>query len=285
MGAMRPDQHFIPNSKIKIRSLELNQYLGISRFKDYINATTAEFNIEINPQLGAQIKLPFMAVSGPLGTNKGLGDISISSTYVVHSDNKSQFNFSIGTKIPTNDANAKNGEASLPMYYQSSLGTLDFITGISYIRNGWLLATGYQHVLINNNENNFFWGPWKELGLFEEAQLYHSSIGLQRGEDVMFRIEKNFHFSKFNFYIGLLDVWRLNLDKVISPKTREIIYAEHDKGSSKGHALTLLSGIGYNLNVHSTIKFLLGNRLIKRHFNPDGLSRECVISTSYVFKF
>ena len=285
MGAMRPDQHFEPNNKIKLRSLELNQYLGISRFNDIIHATTIDFNVEISKKLGAQIKIPYMAIDGPLGKNHGFGDISFSSTYTLYSSEKGQVNYTIGGKAPTNKANAKRDDASLPMYYQTSLGTIDFVSGISFITKGWLFATGYQRVIADYNENNFSWSPWGSMGLLEEAQQYHSSINLQRNQDIMFRVEKNFHFSKFNFHIGLLDIIRLGEDKVDSPSTGEQVLVEDENGTSKGHAVTLLYGIGYNLNVHSSLKFLMGNRLIKRHYNADGLSRECVISTSYVIKF
>jgi hypothetical protein len=290
MGAMRSDQTHGKRLNVKLRSFELNQYLGISRFNDLIHATTAEFNISFTDRLGAQIKLPYMFINGPLGNNNGFGDISISGTYAVVNNEQYQIAASLGAKIPTNRANTQleNG-AHLPMYYQTSLGTYDLVAGVSIKSKKWLFATGYQQVLVDNNENNFFWGPYRELGLFEESQQYNSSIDLERGRDVMFRIERNFRFAKFNAFIGLLDVWRLNRDRIIKPDTRnttrEYIEVEHEEGTSAGHALTLLYGIGYHFSTKSTLKLLVGNRLVKRHVNPDGLSREVVISTGYVFKF
>lgn len=286
MGAMRPDQHFGNKTKIRLKSFEISQYMGISRFQDVINSTTAEFNILFNKNWNGQIKLPFYYMQGPLGSNKGLSDISISATRNVLRRQWGEINFSIGAKIPTNNGNAERGEGrSLPMYYQTSLGTYDFISGISISTPKWLFATGYQQVIKNINENQFFWGPWKELGLFEESQVYHSSIGLERGKDIMLRAERNFRFSKFNFYLGLLDVWRLNKDHVNHPTLGTPITVENEEGTSNGHAVTFLWGGGYNFSTKSAIKILVGHRLIKRHFNPDGLSRELVISSGYQFKF
>ena len=286
MGAMRPDQPFGKKEKIRLKSFGVSQYIGISRFNDVINSTTAEFNVYFNENWNGQIKLPFYYMEGPLGANQGLSDISISGTRNVVRKEWGEINLSVGGKIPTNKGNAERGEGrSLPMYYQTSLGTYDFVTGISLSTKKWLFATGYQQVVKNANENTFFWGPWKELGLFEEAKQYHSSVELERGKDIMFRIERNFRFSKFNFYVGLLDVLRLNRDVVTKPKTTERIFVEDIEGTSKGHAVTLLWGGGYNFTTKSSINLLIGNRIIKRHFNADGLSRELVISSGYVFKF
>lgn len=286
MGAMRPDQHYGKKIKIKLRSFEFNQYVGISRFGDVIHSTTAEFNLSITEKLGGQLKMPYTYMTGPLGNNQGTGDISLSLTHNIVQKYNYSISLSVGAKIPTTNGNTQRNEGvSLPMYYQTSLGTYDFIAGVSLITRKWLFATGYQQVIHNANENNFFWGPYKPLGLFEESQVYHPSIALERGRDIMFRVERNFRFSKFNLYLGLLDVWRLNRDKVTSPASGERVDVAGDEGTSNGHALTLLWGGGFHFTTKSSVKLLIGNRIIKRHFNPDGLSRELVLSAGYVFKF
>lgn len=286
MGAMRPDQHFGKKVQVKLRSFEISQYLGTSRFGDQINSTTAEFNITFTEKVSAQIKMPYVYMSGPLGSNNGTGDISLSLTKNILRKDNYDINFSLGTKIPTNHANAERTDGvSLPMYYQTSLGTYDFIAGISLITRKWLFATGYQQVIADVNNNNFSWAPWRSLGLFDEAKVYFPSKDFERGSDVMFRVERNFRFSKFNVFIGVLDILRLNKDKAISPATGERTIVENDIGTSNGHAVTLLWGGGYHFNTNSSIKILIGNRLIERQINVDGLSRELVISTGYVFKF
>ena len=286
MGAMRPDQHFGKKVKVKLRSFEISQYMGVTRFGDLINSSTAEFNITFTEKLNGQIKMPYVYMNGPLGSNQGTGDISLSLTKNILREDNFDINITLGAKIPTNKGNAEKAPGvSLPMYYQSSLGTYDFIAGVSLITRKWLFATGYQQVIKNVNENNFFWGPWKQFNLFEEAQTYHSSIGLERGKDIMFRVERNFRFSKFNFYVGLLDIIRLNKDEITSPSTGDRILVGDRMGTSSGHAITLLWGGGYNFSTKSSIKLLIGNRLVKRYFTTDGLSREMVISTGYIFKF
>ena len=96
----------------------------------------------------------------------------------------------------------------------------------------------------------------------------------------MFRVERNFRFSNFNFNLGLLPIYRLTKDTNIS---RGGIKNEIE--GSDGLALTLLVGGGYQFSVKSGIKIMNGFRLVKRPFNPDGLSREFVSNIGYVYKF
>jgi hypothetical protein len=285
MGAMKPNQNFVKHGDIKLRTLDLQQYLGRTRFNDFIHVSNAEINALAFQKYNIQFKVPYYYITGPLGTNNGIGDLSLSATRALIERENYIVNFTLGAKIPTNHANATQNNAPLPMYYQTSLGTFDFVTGISLNRKGWLLATGYQQVVYNTNENTFAWAPWKPLGLFETAQQYHSSIALKRGSDLMFRIEKNFNYSKFNFYFGLLDVWRLNEDSSLDPKTKNRKAVVDTIGTSKGHALTFLTGFGYTISVKSQLKLMAGQRLIKRHINTDGLSRENVFTLAYQYRF
>jgi hypothetical protein len=285
MGAMKPNQSFVKKGDIKFRTFDFSQYMGRSRFNDFIHVTNAEINASILEKYNLQFKVPYYVINGPLGSNQGIGDLSLSATRPLIEKDNYILSFTLGAKIPTNKSDKMRGTAPLPMYYQTSLGTYDLVAGVSLNMKGWLFATGYQQVVYNINKNTFAWGPWKQYGLFETAQMYHSSMELKRGKDVMFRVEKNFNYSKFNFYVGILDVWRLNDDQVTSPTTKERIYVNDSLGTSKGHAVTFLSGFGYNFSVKSQIKIMAGQRLIKRHFNPDGLSRENVFTLGYQYRF
>jgi hypothetical protein len=285
MGAMKPDQNFMKRNDFKLRTLDLNQYLGLTHFKDFIHVTNAEVNFVGFKKYTFQAKIPYFYIKGKLGQNDGLGDFSLCATRPLVTAKKYSLNFTIGTKIPTNKALAKVGNATLPMYYQTSLGTFDFVTGVSLSMKGWLFATGYQQVLYSVNENDFKWAPFKELGLFEVAKQYHASVALKRGKDIMFRVEKNFNYSKFNFYVGLLDVWRLNEDEVTNPSTGKRDLVSDALGTSKGHALTLLTGLGYNLSVKSSLIAMYGDKLFNRQYNTDGLSRENVFTLGYQYKF
>ena len=155
-------------------------------------------NFSLNAKTSFQIKLPFQIVQGRLANTSALGDISLCLTRTLFTSEKFDINFSLGGKVPTNKSNKETDGLPLPMYYQTSLGTYDFITGISFISRHWLFATGIQHPF-NTNENQFLWTAWK--GTDDEAYVgrCNQAKELRRGTDVMLRVERNWRFSRLNF--------------------------------------------------------------------------------------
>ncbi len=301
LGAMRPNQAYSKKVNIKLRSVELSNYLGVTQSYILIYNISTDINISISKKISAQVKLPYQYVSGGLANTHGLGDISLSASYNIYSNDNFQINGSVGMKIPTSNADkkasytdrfGKTKELSLPMYYQTSLGTWDVLGGVSIITKNWLFATGFQHAL-TNTPNNFLWKPFDTTSDSSKAYHYMKSKQLNRGTDVMLRIERNLRFSNWNIYVGLLGIYRLNLDTFLDGDNK----IKPIKGSN-GLALTLLFGGGYRFNIHSGIKAMIGYNLkdrsatqlfktkeITEHKNPDGLSRFLVFSLSYEYRF
>jgi hypothetical protein len=209
-----------------------------------------------------------------------MGDISLCFTRNIFSTEKSDINLSVGTKIPSNKSNKDVNGYPLPMYYQTSLGTYDFITGLSYINRNWLLATGIQ-IPLNKNENQFLWGAWTGSGE-EQAYIlkYSRSKELQRGTDVMIRVERNFRFSRLNFTLGVLPIYRITNDEITNPAGQRF-----KPEGAKGLAMSGIFTTGYSFNVRSGIKILLGHKFVQRDENPDGLTREFVSTLSYFYRF
>ena len=296
MGAMKPDQKFTKKSLLKLRSIEISQYYGLTKFKDHILATNVDINIGVSTKNTLQLKMPYQFVSGPLGTTQGIGDISISFTRNLVSTEKIQLNVTVGTKIPTNHSNQttlKNGkELPLPMYYQTSLGTYDLVIGGSITTKKWLIGIGLQQVLVTENQNTFLWGKWRtEAPEFRSvSDPYPVSKNLARGTDIMLRIERNFRFSTYNFSLGLLPIYRLNKDVLTSFNSTTKKEERGEVANTDGLAASILVGGGYNFSVKSGIKFLFGYNLldllnIHYRVNPDGLSRVLVLSGGYEFRF
>ena len=130
------------------------------------------------------------------------------------------------------------------------------------------------------------WSAWS--GTDEEAYVnkYNQAKELKRGIDVMFRVERNFRLSKLNFSIGLLPIYRIRKDEFTktgpaanSPETRVI------PSGAKGLALSAIATVGYNFNVQSGIRLLMGHKFVQRDVNPDGLTREFVSSFTYFYRF
>ncbi len=260
--------------------MEISFYRGTTTLTPIVYVATADMNFSINSRTSFQVKLPFQAVQGRLANTSGLGDISLCITRNLYTTEKFDINLSVGGKIPTNKSDKEIDGLPLPMYYQTSLGTYDFITGISVISRNWLVATGIQYPF-NKNDNQFTWNAWD--GTDEEAYIdrYNQSKALKRGTDVMLRVERNWRLSRLNFSVGVLPIYRINRDEIFNDVSNERVKPD------KAHGLAL-SGIvtaGYNFNVRSGLKLLLGRKVVQREINPDGLTRHFVSTISYVYRF
>ncbi|MGD1840178.1 MAG: hypothetical protein ACFB0B_04675 [Thermonemataceae bacterium] len=281
MGAMKPDQHFNRRVQLKLRSVQIAQYVGETVFGEINTATIVDLQVGIDEKNSVQFKLPYVITTGDLGTNSGLGDISVSYTHTIYNHKDYQWQATIGGKLPTGDATRTNDEGFVfPMVYQTTLGSYDLVGGLSFVSRRWLLATGIQHPL-NANDNTFTRTTWEGSSLEEVARKYPAANQLLRGTDIMLRIERNFRLSRFNFHIGLLPIYRINKDQIVDPATQTRIKVD----KTTGLALSGLAGFGYNFNTRSGIKGLFGARIEDRDVNPDGLYREVVATLGYVLRF
>lgn len=280
MGALRSDQKFSRRINFKLRSVEVGQYVGMTRFKDYILATTAEATFGFNAYNYVHVKLPYQTTLGQLANVSGLSDVSLSYTRTLRAEETWQINGSVGMKIPTHQPNIRTEDGrSLPMYYQPTLGTYDIILGLSYINQDWLFATGVQHAL-TRTPSDFLWADWEGHPMEQMALMYPQGNQLKRGTDVMFRVERNLRLGNKNFYTGLLPIYRINNDVITLPDgtLKEML-------GSKGLAMTWLNGAGYQFSVRSGVKAMAGIRVVERDQNPDGLSRKFVLSFGYEYRF
>lgn len=276
MGAMRPNQSFSSKGTIKLRSVELLQYVGVTKFNDVILTSLADVNLGIGNRGSFQVKLPYTFVSGSLANTNGLADISYSYTHTLLTKNTYQLMGTLGGKIPTNHSDKESLDGRpLPMYYQTSLGTYDIVAGLSFITRKWLVATGYQQAL-NETGSQFRWSDWAGSPDNAKALEYPVSRNLQRGKDVMFRVERNFRSTKWNVYLGVLTIYRITKDEVAKGKEENRVKVE----ATTGAAITGLTGIGYRFSTSVAIKGMFGLKIINREHNPDGLSRDYVSSLS-----
>jgi len=284
MGAMKPDQPYNKKIQVKLRSMELSFYRGTTTTTPIIYVATADLNFSLNAKSSFQVKVPYtMVKSGNLGETQGVSDLSLCYTRSLLTSDHFDINFSLGGKIPTNKSDFVSDKfpgQPLPMYYQTSLGTYDFITGVSLINRKWLLATGIQIPFKHINHNTFDWTDFPDYPDQSYLKTYSQSNLLKRGVDVMLRIERNFRFSRFNFSTGLLPIYRITNDRIINAKGAEVKPA-----GAHGLALSGIVTAGYNFNVRSGIKVLWGHKIVQRDKNPDGLTREMVSSITYNYRF
>ncbi len=284
MGALKPSQKFNKAMNVRLRSVELGQYLGVTKFDDDIFVTNLDFNIGVGKKNSFQLKVPYMYISAPLANTQGLSDITLSFSRNVYFSEKNQINVTIGTKIPIGGVNKTSKDnIVLPMYYQTSLGTYDIVIGGSWLTHGWLVGVGIQHPF-NEIDSKFKWGLWKNNEDEQNARRYPVSQALKRGTDGMIRIEKSLRFAKFGFQVGGLAIYRFNKDEILDPATNVRIKVD----GTDGFAFTVLASANYNFDTQSALKVGFGRKAfdgISRLRNTDGLSREYVFTLGYEFRF
>ena len=175
------------------------------------------------------------------------------------------------------------------MYYQNSLGSFDAIAGISALSNKWLFATGIQ-IALTENGNQFSWSGFPDYPngvpnpngeINEYVRRYDLGRELKRGTDIMFRAERNWRFTNFNFSLGALPIIRITKDEAFVAETGR----REKLDGTTGMALSMLASFGYYFDVNNSIKIIQGIKITDREFNPDGLTRNDVLSISYVYKF
>lgn len=294
MGAMKPSQIYTRQINFKLRSAELSFGRGKTTLSPVLHVVTMDLTFGINEKTSFQFKLPYQTVKGNLGQTSGLSDISYSFTRNVYSTEQFHINATIGGKIPTNksdlDSDVKSEHITsglpagtstdLPMYYQTSLGSVDFVAGASFISQKWMFATGIQMAL-TENENDFRFEQWANYP--DENYLRDNFLAnnLKRGTDIMFRVERAFHYSNVDIRLGLLPIFRISKDEITDTATNE----RGKLDGTTGMALTALLNVAYHFNTNHSIKALYGKKLTDRDVNPDGLTRENVATISYVVRF
>ncbi|WP_422361424.1 hypothetical protein [Reichenbachiella sp.] len=290
MGAMKPDQAYNKKVKLKLRTIELSYYYGETTTSPIVQVANLDASFSITQNLGFQIKVPYQWVNGNFDNTAGMGDISLSATQRLKSTEKYDLNATLGMKIPSNDANLKDSGSkhpeaeglSLPMYYQTSLGSYDIVAGASLINSKWLVATGIQMALTANG-NEFWRGEWQSPVYpdFDYVLTYDNATKLKRGTDIMLRVERNFRFSNYSFNVGLLPIYRITKDQIADRDTGEYMKLE----GTTGLALTLLTSFTYNFDVTNSLKLSYGHKITDRDVNPDGLTRVQVFIVAYGFRF
>lgn len=300
MGAMKPSQIYSKKINFKLRSVEFSYGRAQTTLTPTITAATVDLAFGINEKTSFQLKLPYYWVDGNLGNTSGLSDISYSFTRNMYSTESFHINATLGGKIPTNNSDidsevnsefltdgreASGLSTDLPMYYQTSLGSVDIVAGASFISKKWMFATGIQ-IALTENQNDFRWDQWGNYPDINYLQDNNLANNLKRGTDIMFRVERAFHFSKWDFRVGALPIFRITKDEILdiipgSPTEGQRIKVEN----TIGLALTAIGNVAYHFNTNNSVALLYGIQITDRKTNPDGLTRDNVLSLSYVVRF
>ncbi len=252
--------------------------VGIGDDNVTIFTPAIQYDNQLGKSLGIQAKLTGNYASGVLGSVAGAGDLFLSATYLFPSKKKTwDIAASLGTKLPLNSSNLKSGGNSLPMPYQSSLGTVDLIVGFSASNTKWQFAAGLQQPLSGANGNNFLPILWSNPA----AGNYAPTNKFYRKADVLVRgFYKHSFNSKLKLHGGLLGIYHVADDEYTN-----IFKNKTTLQGSKGLTLNASVVGWYAVNKKMSIGLTVAAPLLVRDTRPDGLTRSFVVSPEISWSF
>ena len=230
-----------------------------------------------------QLKIPYMYINGTLSNTKGLGDVIINYNYIFDSIIKYKFSATVGVKIASGSASLKSDGKCLPMPYQISLGTTDFIAGIKInFKHNLSVSLGLQIPMFNINQNSFDSSAFmffSNRDSLENSKNYFISSGLKRKSDLMMRIDKVINFKKSRISLGILPIYHLGKDEVKTSNLNSVFDED-----SKGITLNANTGINFMVSKKSSLNFIAAIPLVVRKSRPDGLTRKFIAMFSFNYE-
>ncbi|MEO5582033.1 MAG: hypothetical protein ABIR66_05035, partial [Saprospiraceae bacterium] len=232
-----------------------------------------EYNRQINKKLGINAKLTSISQSGNGISAFGLSDLFINANYIA----KEIGTLTFGFKLPMNNGNKLKNKLPLPMDYQSSLGSLDFILGISHDVDKFQLTFAIQQPL-GQNQNQFVATDYPATSPLRQFQTTNK---FNRRADIMVRVAYPITVNeKFKITPSLLPILHLGKDKFTDAQKVERVI-----DGSGGLTLNGAVHADYKIDNENSFQFSLGVPFIVRKLRPDGLTRSFITALEYRMNF
>lgn len=241
---------------------------SISVFGSYL-----EWGRQINSKVAINARLTALSQSGNDISVFSLSDIYLSSDYKISRSTR----FTSGVKIPLTSGNRARGGLTLPLDYQSSLGTFDLIIGIGHDIKRLRLTAALQQPLFQN-KNRFMADDYPSVSALSAFQ---STNKFKRAGDILFRASYLLNAgTKFTITPALLPIYHLSNDKFTDTDG-----VEKEIEGSNGLTLNGNIFLDYMISNRNTLQLSYGSPLISRDTRPDGLTRSFVINLEYRISF
>ena len=242
--------------------LKLGTVFGIGQNDVSYFDLEANFSHPLNATNSLQIKLPYRFISGDIANVNGLSDLTLSWSRAWRPEKEWQVSTVFGVKIPTNDGNVD----SLPMAYQTSLGTFDLLAGVSIRKKSFLGSVAFQLPLTQNN-NQYQPNPT------DVQPIYESTRNFERAPDLVVRLGQVFDNpdNKWHFNYSLLTIIHISEDSY------DAFFPTGDVrlpiASSQGFTANITGGISYAVTEKDRVEFEFGRPIAITASRPDGLIR------------
>lgn len=263
----------------------INSQYGQGDQKVDIFTQQLEISRRFSDKLLVQVKMPWINTSGNLGSNQGIGDLVLTGNYKHRVSDDLIYNINLGFRVPTGSSDNgildRNNPAlvtTLPMPYQTGLGTFDVLTGMDIrVHSVWQFALGFQLPLIQNNRNNF---NEVRANNIPGTSGYFYSDNLKRKGDIVARIEKKFELNKsIALFANIIPIYHVGDDSHSGFNGDKLVYQQ-----SSGLTLNTGAGLMAELSKSSVMRLSFAAPVITRKERPDGLTRHFVAGIEWHYK-
>ena len=232
----------------------------------------------LNAKVSLSAKIIYSANSGDLGSQTGLGDIYLTGNFLAHQTDEMTVSITTGVKLPLSKADAGDQAVSLPMVYQSSLETVDFILGAAYAKGKVRISAGWQQPLSGDNSNSFHAATYPDV----RATQYLSTNRFNRKGDVLLRVSYALRLAHGRIVVrpGILPIYHLGNDRYT-----DAAGVEQSISGSQGLTLNGNLNITWQASTKASLRLIFGAPFITRQARPDGLTRHMVTGLEYNVSF
>jgi hypothetical protein len=242
------------------------------------NTNLATLSVSYSRQLSKKLhwdnKLVLAYVNGNYGSVFNLGDFYSTLRYGIKTASGKTVHLLGGIKLPFNQSNLKIRNVSLPMVYQTSLGTYDLVAGAAFGVGKLDMNVAFQLPVVQQNRNSFIKEQAPLPGDFPTTNLF------RRKADVLWRVgyPLKSQTKKWSFNPNLLAIYHLGEDSY------ENVFGRRESiNGSSGLTLNGNLQIGYQISQHKSLQISLATPFVVRDTRPDGLTRSFVASVAYQF--
>lgn len=257
----------------KSLQLKLGATIGKADHNITILASYLEYNRQLNKHWGYDMKLTQLAqLTDSIKTN-GLGDLFLTGTYKTNH----KIAFTAGVKLPLADGTKERNGLPLPNDFQSSLGTFDFIAGISKEWRKFRFTAAIQQPFVQE-KNRFSPELFDSLSVFSTFQ---STKGFERRGDVLARVNYTWALNKhWKLTPGLLAIYHLGEDTYL-----DAFDVRKPISGSEGLTLNATLFAQYSINKAHKLELSMGTPFVVRENRPDGLTRSFVATLEWKYTF
>jgi hypothetical protein len=266
---------FDSDEKVLKNNIEVAAIYGIGEAGDTYISPYISYSRKFTEAFSLSTKVTFSSADGDFGTRGAFGDAYLVGNYNFKEKNKKQWSLLVGWKFPFTSSNLKIHEYSLPLDYQSSLGTFDLFLGTNLKFKKWDFNAAIQIPVFNNNKNSYF-------DEFSASDDFPTTNLFERKSDVLFRTTYTLKTSnnKFTFKPNVLFIYHLGEDSF----ENQFSNREKIEGSN---GLTINGNLisAYNFNTKQSVELSIATPFLVREIRPDGLTRSFVLGVSYKVSF